>query len=256
MKRILSVVFATVMFLTIGISCFASDFINPSIVDEAGYLTEDEYAELSERLEEIRSEYGFDVVIYTETSLSGKDAGDAARFIYDIFEYGNEDGDGLMLYMCSGSRDYYFLAKGAGSEYFNSNGLRYLDEEVVHYFSDDNYYEGFDTFIDRSDELLRMAMEGNPYNVEKVNVKYVAGVIGAAVIIPLVIALVMMFVKLKKMKTAVANDYAANYVKPGSMNLSVSRDLFLFSTITKTKKVNANSSGSSGQKSSGRGGKF
>ena len=47
----------------------------------------------------------------------------------------------------------------------------------------------------------------------------------------------MMNKKLKKMKTAVQNDYAANYMKPESMKINASRDLFLYSRITKTEKA-------------------
>ena len=65
--------------------------------------------------------------------------------------------------------------------------------------------------------------------------------------------------KLKKMKTAEENDYAANYVKPGSMKLSVSRDLFLYSRITKTERPKSSSgthTSSSGRTHGGRGGSF
>ena len=55
------------------------------------------------------------------------------------------------------------------------------------------------------------------------------------------------------------NDYAANYVKPGSMNISVSRDLFLYSRITKTERPKESSgthTSSSGRTHGGRGGSF
>ena len=61
------------------------------------------------------------------------------------------------------------------------------------------------------------------------------------------------------MKTAVENDYAANYMKPGSMNLTMSRDLFLYSRITKTEKPKGGSdthTSSSGRTHGGRGGSF
>ena len=75
----------------------------------------------------------------------------------------------------------------------------------------------------------------------------------------MLIAFWMMKKKLKKMKTAVENDYAANYMKPGSMNLTMSRDLFLYSRITKTEKPKGDSgthTSSSGRTHGGRGGSF
>ena len=62
-------------------------------------------------------------------------------------------------------------------------------------------------------------------------------VIAAAALIPLLIAFIAMKIKSSKMHTARHNDYAANYEKPGSMKLSQSHDVFLYSTTQRTKKV-------------------
>ena len=64
-----------------------------------------------------------------------------------------------------------------------------------------------------------------------------------------------------KMKTAVENDYAANYMKDGSMKLDISRDIFMYSKITKTEKAKSDSASdthtsSSGETHGGRGGSF
>ena len=42
-----------------------SDFQNPSIVDDAGYLMQSELADLSRKLDKVRNEYDFEVAIYT-----------------------------------------------------------------------------------------------------------------------------------------------------------------------------------------------
>ena len=104
-----------------------------------------------------------------------------------------------------------------------------------------------------------MASEGNPYNEKQYSTKYLIGVIVMCLLAPLLIAFIMMKKKLKKMKTAVENDYAANYIKPGSMNLTMSRDLFLYSRVTKTEKPKSSSethTSSSGRTHGGRGGSF
>ena len=65
--------------------------------------------------------------------------------------------------------------------------------------------------------------------------------------------------KLAKMKTAVENNYAANYVKNGSKRLDFSRDIFLYSNITKTERPKNNSGShqsSSGRTHGGGGGSF
>jgi len=54
--------------------------------------------------------------------------------------------------------------------------------------------------------------------------------------IALLIAFCVMFYKLSLMKTVRKENYAQNYIKDGSFNLSISRDIFLFSRVTKTAK--------------------
>lgn len=69
----------------------------------------------------------------------------------------------------------------------------------------------------------------------------------------------LMHKKLCAMKTAVKEDYAGNYMKPNSMNLDFSRDIFLYSTVTKTEKTKSDSgshTSSSGRSHGGRGGSF
>ena len=104
-----------------------------------------------------------------------------------------------------------------------------------------------------------MAKQGNPYNKKQHSTGYLVGVILTCIFAPLLIAFLMMNSKLKKMRTAVENDYAADYMKPGSMRLAVSRDIFLYSRITKTEKPKSNSGthrSSSGRSHGGRGGSF
>ena len=259
MKRIFSCLLLLLITTSFVVTAYA-DFQNPSIVDDAGYLMQSELASLSKELDEVREKYGFEVAIYTESDMTSSTAEASADDIYDYNGYGaGENDDGILLYICSDTREYHFTTHGEGLKYFNSNGLKYLENKVVPYLSKDDYYEAFRMYIETTDELLQMAKDGKPYNEKQHSTKYLIGVIIAAFLIPLLIAWVLMKKKLKKMKTAVENDYAANYVKPGSMNISVSRDLFLYSRITKTERPKESSgthTSSSGRTHGGRGGSF
>ncbi len=259
MKKLLSCVLLTLLLFALFLPVYAS-FENPSIVDEAGYLMQSELASLSKELDKVREKYDFEVAIYTESEMTSDTAEASADDIYDYGGYGaGENDDGIMLYICSDTREYHFTTHGKGLKYFNSNGLAYLESKVVPYLSENDYYEAFEEYIETTDELLQMAKDGKPYNEKQYSMKYLFGVIIVCLIAPLLIAFWMMKRKLKKMKTAVENDYAANYIKPGSMNLTTSRDLFLYSRITKTEKPKSNSgthTSSSGRTHGGRGGSF
>ena len=259
MKKLLSCVLLSLLLLTLFLPVYAS-FENPSIVDDAGYLMQSELTDLSEKLDKVRNEYDFEVAIYTESEMTSDTAEASADDIYDYGGYGaGENDDGILLYICSDTREYHFTTHGEGLKYFNSNGLKYLESKVLPYLEDDNYYKAFSVYIETADELLSMAKDGNPYNEKNLSTKYIVGVVLVCLLTPLLLGFIMMKKKLKKMKTAVENDYAANYIKPGSMNLTTSRDLFLYSRITKTERPKSSSgthTSSSGRTHGGRGGSF
>ena len=260
MKRIVSLLFVCLLCVTLTVPCFAEEFVNPPIVDGAQYLDEAQLEKLSKKIEGIRQKYNFEVAIVTEDEMSGYDAMSTADDIYDYNGYGaGENDDGIMLYICSDNREYHFTTHGKGLRYFNSNGLAYLESKVLPYLEDDNYYKAFSVYIKTTEELLQMATDGKPYNEKQYSMKYLFGVIIVCLIAPLLIAFLMMRKKLKKMKTAVENDYAANYIKPGSIRIDTSRDLFLYSRITKTERPKSSSgthTSSSGRTHGGRGGSF
>ncbi len=259
MKRTFSCILLLLISLTLIIPAFA-EFKNPPIIDNAGYLMQSELAELSVALDEVREKYDFEVAIYTESDMSSDTAEASADDIYDYQGYGGgESFDGIMLYICSDTSEYHFTTHGKGLQYFNSNGLIYLESKVLPHLRNGDFYDAFMAYTETADELLKMASEGNPYNEKHYSKTYIFGVIITCLIIPLLIAFIKMNGKLKKMKTAVENDYAANYVKPGSKNITVSRDFFLYSNITKTEKAKSSSgthTSSSGRTHGGRGGSF
>ncbi len=260
MKKVISLLFACFMCFTLAIPCFGAEFENSPIIDGAGYLTESQLAELTEKFEDIRQKYDFEVAVVTEYEMTSYDAVASADDIYDYLGFGaGESDDGIMLYICSSTREYHFTTHADGLRVFNENGIEYLKKNVQPYLADDNYYLAMDTFADLADELLEMAEKGEPFNKKQYDIKYLLIVIGCALILPLLFAWLMMKGKLAKMKTAVENDYAASYIKPGSMQLKMSRDIFLYSSITKTEKPKNNSGShksSSGRTHGGGGGSF
>ena len=259
MKRIFSCLVLLLITTSFVVTAYA-DFQNPAIVDDAGYLMQSELASLSKELDEVREKYGFEVAIYTQSDMTSSTAEASADDIYDYKGYGaGENDDGIMLYICSDTREYHFTTHGKGLNYFNANGLKYLESKVVPHLSENDYYEAFEEYIETTDELLQMAKDGKPFNEKQYSMKYLFGVIIVCLIAPILIAFWMMKRKLKKMKTAVENDYAANYIKPGSMRINTSRDLFLYSRITKTERPKSSSgthTSSSGRTHGGRGGSF
>lgn len=259
MKKTFLVALLALLIFTSTITAFA-EFNNLPVVDEAGYLTDEQFVEISEQLEDIRQKYNFDVAVYTEEAMSGYDAQSTADDLYDYTMYGwGETADGIMLYIAADERAYHLTTHGSGEVIFNANGLKYLENMILPSLQADDYCSAMKLYAEHCEELLEMAAQGEPFNEKQLSTGYVCGVVGGALLIPLLLALFMTNKKLKKMKTAVENNYAANYMKPGSMNLSLSRDIFLYSTVTKVEKPKSNSgshTSSSGESHGGRGGNF
>lgn len=259
MKKPISVILIALLLTASTVSAFAT-FNNLTVVDNANYLTENQLTELSAQLDDIRQKYNFDVTIYTEEAMSGADAESTADDLYDYALYGyGESADGIMLYIAADESVYHFTTHGSGETVFNDNGLGYLESKILPSLQEGDYYTAMKLYGEHCEELLEMAAQGTPYNEKNLSTGYVCGVVIGALLLPLLAAYLMTNKKLKKMKTAVENNYAANYMKPGSMRLNFSRDIFLYSTLTKTEKAKSSSgthTSSSGERHGGKGGSF
>ena len=107
MKRFVTIMIVLLCFVS-TITVYA-DFINPTITDSVGYLTEEQNKELSARLDKIREQYNFDIVFVSEDRLSAYDAQVSADDIYDYNDYGyGENCDGILFYIADYERKYHF----------------------------------------------------------------------------------------------------------------------------------------------------
>lgn len=259
MKKIFAFLLSCLLCLVMVMPVSAA-FKNPAVADGAGYLTSEEHEIITEKLNRIREVYDFDAAIYTEEEMSGYDAESTADDIFDYGGYGNtENADGMLLYICADTREYHFTTHGYGLTAFNSNGLAYLEKEILPYLQENDYYTAFSVYADLAAELLEMAQTGEPFNEKQRSKPLIAVILGATVLAPVTIASSKTKSKLRKMKTAEMQEYAADYVKPGSMDIKVSRDVFLYSSVTKTEKAKSDSDthkSSSGRTHGGRGGSF
>ena len=251
-----------IMLLCFSAMTVQADFKNSPVVDEAGFLSEEQQRVLILQLEWIREYYQMDVAIYTEETLPGNSAMERADDLYDNEGYGAGSGkDGILLYVSANPRKYHFTTHGGGMLTFTDNGLAYLEKQVLPKLKQDDYNGAFLTYADHAEELLAMAEQGTPYNQKQHSAVYVWIVLGAAFLLPLCIAGILMLRKLAQMKTAVKQDSTAYYQKPGSRVLEDSRDLFLYSSVIKTARPkNDGNSGdhtsSSGESHGGRGGDY
>lgn len=227
----------------------------PELIDVPNMLSESEYIELSEKLAALRDTYDVDVAFIISDEMITEDAQTEADDIYDSYEYGvGENYDGILYFVCETTHEYAFSTCGRAIKIFNDDGLEYIDNAMLPYLKQGDYYQAVSTYADKCAELMEMAANGEPYK-KKINILYV---IAGIILIPLAVAFGLMTRKLSKMNTAVMQPGAANYMKPGSMNMNFSRDIFLYSTVSKREKPKESSThtSSSGRTHGGRSGSF
>ena len=250
MKKIFTVLLTASLICALLCITTFSQSTSPLIKDKADILTHNEEQELLKTLEEIRADHNFDVVILTVETLDGELAEVYADDYYDYNGYSN---DGVLLLVCPESGDGHISTSGFGITAINDAGIEYIIDNISSDLSCENYYTAFETYVNYCDDFVDRAIEGDPFDyddVPKEPFSVVKSII-LSVIIGFVFALVIVLVMKSQLKSVKFQENASVYVKRGSMNITHSRDLFLYSRITRTPKPKDNGS-STHRSSSGR----
>ena len=237
----------------------------PRVVDNGELLSDDEEQALAQKLDEISERQQMDVVVVTTNSLDGKSAMAYADDYFDYNGYGmGENRDGILMLVSMEDRDYWLSTRGYGITVFTDAGIDYISEQFKSYLSDGEYVKAFDTFADLCDSFITQAKTDRPYdrsNLPKEPFNVFLSII-IALVAGFVIAFVVTGIMKSKLKSVHFQAAAGTYVKQGSMNVTESRDLFLYSTVNRVAKPKNEDSGSSTHTSSsgathgGGGGKF
>ena len=118
--------------------------------------------------------------------------------------------------------------------------------------SEGEYAAAFDTYAGLCDEFITQAKAGAPYDagtLPKGPFHMVRSLL-ISVGIGLFAALIVTGSMKGKLKTVHAQAAASQYVKPGSMNITERREMFLYSQIQRHKRETKKSGGSSTHTSS------
>lgn len=220
------------------------------LFDYVGLLSGDEAGRISAALEDASREYGMTVAILTVDSLDGKSAEEYADDFYDDNGLGEgEDGDGLLLLVSMSERKWHISTKGYAIYAFPDYYLDSIGDDITPFLADGDCYSAFDTFIEDCRYYLAEDMEDEGYEDRRENYSDedfydFSGVetnsgprmiwIPIAIGVGLVVALIAMSIMKRGMKSVKMQSTAADYVRAGSFSLSESRDVFLYTTVSKT----------------------
>lgn len=279
MKRIFSSLLLTV-FLLIVLAPAARAAEMPLVMDEAGLLTEQEEAALAEKAAFLRDTYGMDIVILTNSSLEGRTPEVYADDYYDENGYGD---DGILFLLSMEFRDWYISTCGDGIYALTDYGIQQVGEAALPYLADGQYYKAFDIYLDALVPYLESFRQGAPMDGKADDSgDFYTGTRDDAVFyekppsfwrllvsslpIGLITAAAAVLIMRSSMNTKRRQSAAFGYMRENSFYLRRCQDLFLYSSVSKTRRQETSSSSSGGgssvhHSSSGRshgggGGKF
>ena len=265
-KLMLLVMSVSIMSVFLGFSV-SSAAGKKSVIDDAGLIKASDEKELDKKIKNIQKDK-FAVVILTVKSLDGKSAQDYADDYYDNNDYGlDNEKSGVLFLVSKGDRKYHISTKGAGIKAFTDYGIGRIKEEIKPYLSDGDYFDACDEFLNITKDFVKAYKDGTPYDTDNPYNEEIDYVIleVIALVIAFVIALISVGIMRLRMNSAKPKGTAMEYIKKGSFKLTSEKDIFMYSTVTKTAKPkdNDNSAGgstthvsSSGSEHGGGGGSF
>ena len=241
---------------------FAEEYYR--LMDMADLLSDSEEATLLRALDEVSERQKLEVLIATIDTLDGSDIVAYADDLYDYCQFGyGPDKDGIMLLISKEDRDWYISTCGYGITAFTDAGIQYIGGQMKSDLSAGNYAAAFWTYIEKCDEFITQARAGKPFDKSSLPKTPMSAIwIPISLIVGIALAVLTVGGMKAQLKTVRFQPEAKNYIRDGSLNITQSRDLFLYRTVDKTEKSRDDDSGSSTHTSSsgtthgGGGGKF
>lgn len=241
-----------------SITSFATSTHPVRVVDNANILQSSERNALINRLDEISQRQNVDIVVVTVTSTGNKDMHTYATDYYNYNDYGmGSNNDGILLLVNMQDKKFQIIAHGYGAVALTNAGMDYIIDQIGIKFKKKKYSEAMNNFATLSDNFISKAKSGAAYdknNLPKADFDFGKNILislGAGVIF----AAIVMFILYKQMKNVSMKTTANDYLKKDSLNVTESRDVYLYTHTSRHAKPKNNSGGSS-MRSSSSGGSF
>ena len=230
------------------------DMLTSCVYDYAGILTSEQRNALERTARDISSRHRFGIYIYIVDDFTditgGYDVGDACEYVYENygFGYGRSNRDGIMLFMSMNERDYAtYRTYGTGYYSFTEYGLYELEERFLSPFRRNDWYSGFQNYLNFCDYLLDLAEKGTPLNYQdsgdddgyyppvtpsNTSNGPLFAVIG---FISCFISLIICLAMRARMKTAQVKTQANDYIARNGVRMFDTRDIYTHSTESRTR---------------------
>jgi len=222
------------------------------LADEAGLLSAAEAAALEGKLAALSDKWGMDVVVVTVGSTG---AASPMEFADDWFDYGGygqgASYDGLLLLIHT-DRDPpggWISTCGGAIYVFTDAGIQFIGKQIkADGLDSGDYAAALDSFAGWCDEFFAQAETGKPFDVG--SLPKTAGDHARIVLLGLALGLVIAWFVTngmkKKLKTVQKKQAAADYLRPGSLQVLYANEQFLYKNVTRVKQETSSSGGGGG----------
>ncbi|MBP3891321.1 MAG: TPM domain-containing protein [Solobacterium sp.] len=258
MKKIYTLFLSILAFLFLSFLPIEASAAN--VIDHYGLLTEQEIHELNERAQQISEKYNVGLYIRIVPNKEGKDSiFQYAEYIYKRDGMGlGEEQNGYLLTICMDDRSYLTTAYGSKAHAsFTDFGKELVESDVESNLRSGNYKGAMDAFLNQSEYMLEQNELGTPVDVpgatpiteaelqarkqrqRNMRIGITAGTS------PLASLLICLGLR-RRHKTKGLKHDASAYIPKNGLNLQNVKDIYLYSTESRTLIVDTSSKGSSG----------
>jgi uncharacterized protein len=247
-KRIYAALFAILLCVFMCVTAYANDEYEYLLYYEADLLTDSEEADTLEKLISLTEKYAVDFAVAAVSNVGEYSVDEYTEYYFDTVGLGTGDdcNGGILLLIAmddgEGGRAYRIHTRGIPKEAMTEDQQIEIGENTASYLSDEEYADAINVFLDESEYYINGEINGYPFAAGKNFI--------ISLVIGVILALIITGAWKSQLKSVKQQRAAANYVKSGSMNVTMANDFYLYSTV-KTEKIEEKSSSSSSSGSSG-----
>ena len=216
------------------------------VLDREGLLEQVDRAYLETLYQSFAEEHGFTPILCTVPSFEGMYPDAFAGMLYDKMGY---PADGILYLVSLTEGEWYILTNGECYYRIPDHISQRMGEILVEYLRDGEYFEAFLQFPELAKEAYLAGETGHKSVLEKP--KNYGKTIAICMAVGLAIGGIAAGIMAAQMKSVKPQKDADSYVRQGSMSMRSSRDIFLYSNVSRTPKPQNTSSGRSGGGSRG-----
>lgn len=244
-RKILTILLALLVCagLCMTVSAYSGEQL---IYDGADLLTTVEESRLYEQLASVSGTYDSQIIVATLPSMQDGDIDEFVEYLYDRMELGyGTDRSGVLLLVCMDPREYRILSNGRAADAITPGRIDSIGSAIVPDLSGGDYADAFETFADRCAYYLEGELVGFPFPVLQ-NLLI-------ALAVGLTAGLITVLIMRSQLKSVHRKVEANSYVRRNSLNLTLSRDIFLYRNVSRTRRETESSSRSGSSRNIGGG---